>query len=79
MLQIHRAFRICRSVLSPLATMPPVDLQALPPFGWCYVCAGEIYRAEEPICPRCRKGGVPSGSYQPMPLLYQGERPCKLQ
>lgn len=31
-----------------------VDLQSLPPRGWCKTCGGEIYRPNADHCTRCR-------------------------
>lgn len=30
-----------------------IDLQQLPPLGWCPVCGSEIYAPGENLCTRC--------------------------
>ena len=33
----------------------PVDLQALPPWGWCEECGAEVYRSGKRLCRRCEE------------------------
>lgn len=30
-----------------------IDVQQLPPFGWCAACGAEIYSLDEDLCERC--------------------------
>ena len=30
-----------------------IDIQQLPPLGWCPVCGTEVYSQDEDLCSRC--------------------------
>lgn len=32
-----------------------VDVQSLPPWGWCPRCGGEVYRRGAEVCGRCEE------------------------
>ena len=34
-----------------------VDVQALPPYGWCRCCGGEVYEKGRQLCRRCGRMG----------------------
>lgn len=43
-------------ILRPVLKKEPVgliDRQALPPYGWCSRCGGEVYREEDSLCGDC--------------------------
>ena len=38
-------------------TVGLVDVQGLPPRGWCEDCGAEVWQAGERLCSRCRQNG----------------------
>jgi len=34
-----------------------VDIQGLPPRGWCETCGAEVWQERERLCGRCRENG----------------------
>ncbi len=57
MLQVYPFFRtIKRTVVRPVrrgVVWHRVDVQALPPPGWCVGCGAEVYIGE--VCERCKR------------------------
>lgn len=49
----HKIGTLRRTVLRRMP-LGLVDLQALPPRGWCVRCGAEIYRRGQDRCNRCR-------------------------
>ena len=39
------------------AVLGLVDIQGLPPRGWCETCGAEVWQEEERLCGRCRDNG----------------------
>lgn len=37
-----------------------VDLQQLPPYGWCATCGAEVYTQDAELCTRCMEAAEPS-------------------
>jgi hypothetical protein len=57
----------CRMPLWPL-----VDLQALPPAGWCVGCGAEVYAEHTDLCKCCEGRERDETDTQPLSALYTG-------
>jgi len=60
-----------------------VDLQSLPPAGWCAECGAEVYAHDSRLCRRCRKERKKhygkKRSAQSVPDMYPGAEPGRVR
>lgn len=57
--------------------LPPVDMQAMLPLGWCVRCGAEIFHPKSVLCERCkrierRSRNVKRKKSKSLSDLYQG-------